>query len=78
MKKFKMELTWHNCYECPPEESFNDNLIVTDGKRVFKVKYDKNVGWFDLDNVNFLPFELIWSYWWADITQTVNECSDFK
>lgn len=76
--KFKMELVWHNCYECPPEESFNDNLIATDGKRVFKVKYDKNVGWFDLDNVSFLPFELIWSYWWADITQTVNECSDFK
>ena len=77
MKKFTMPLVWHNCYECPPEESFNDNLIATDGKRVFKVKYDKNVGWFDLDNVNFLPFELIWAYWWADITQTVHNCCDF-
>ena len=78
MKKFTMELVWHNCYECPPEESFNDNLIATDGERVFKVKYDKNVGWFDLDNIKFLPFELLWEYWWADIEQTVHGCSDFK
>jgi hypothetical protein len=78
MKKFKMELVWHNCYEYPPEETLNDNLIATDGKHVFKVKYDKNIGWFDLDNVRFLPFELLWEYWWADIVQTVQGCSDFK
>lgn len=76
--KFKMELTWHNCYEYPPAEAFNDNLIATDGKHVFKVKYDKNVGWFDLDNVRFLPFEMLCDYWWADIKQTVQGCPNFK
>ena len=75
--KFKIELVWHNCYEYPPAEAFNDNLVATDGKRVFKVKYDKNVGWFDLDNVRFLPFEMLCDYWWADIIQTVRNCSDF-
>ena len=31
MDKFKMELTWHNCKTCPPEECFNSYLLVTDG-----------------------------------------------
>ena len=77
MKKFKMELVWHNCYDCPPEEEFNSNLICTDGKTVFDVIYDKNNGWCNADTIRQLPPELLWKYWWADIIQTVRNCSDF-
>lgn len=78
MKKFKMELVWHNCYDCPPEEEFNSNLICTDGKTVFDVIYDKDEGWIDADTIKLLPPELLCEYWWADIKQTVQGCSDFK
>lgn len=78
MKKFKMELVWHNCYEYPPEEDFNANLICTDGKTIFDVIYNKNEGWINAETIKHLPPELLWEYWWADIIQTVHGCSDFK
>ena len=36
MKKFTMELVWHNCEECPPEEAVNEKLVMTDGVEVFE------------------------------------------
>lgn len=76
--KFTMPLTWHNCYSCPPEEQWNDKLWATDGNRVFPVVYDRENGWYDKEAREYLPFELIWKYWWADIEQTVRGCSEFK
>ena len=76
--KFKMELTWHNCYDCPPEEPYNDRLWVTDEEWVFPVKYQKAHGWYDKESGEYLPFELLWKYWWADPEQTVRGCSEFR
>lgn len=76
--KFKMELTWHNCYDFPPEESWNEKLWATDGKYVFPVVYEKARGWYDKEAGDYLPFDLIWEYWWADLEQTVRGCSEFK
>ena len=69
--KFKMELVWHNCYSYPPSESYNEHLFVTDGNEVFETKYIKGSGWFDYDKCEFLPPELLWKYWWADIERTI-------
>lgn len=76
--KFTMPLTWHNCQSCPPEEQWNDNLYVSDGKYVFKAEYSKENGWYNKTDCYYLYPELIWLYYWADIEQTVRGCSDFK
>lgn len=76
--KFKMELTWHNCYSCPPEESWNEKLWATDGKWVFPVKYYKTRGWYDQEAGEYLPFDMLYDYWWADPEQTVRDCSEFQ
>lgn len=78
INKFTMPLTWHNCYSYPPEEPYNDKLWATDGTWVFPVEYDREEGWYDKGAENYLPFELIWKYWWADLEQTVRGCSEFK
>lgn len=75
-KKFKMPIVWHNCYDCPPEELWNEKLWVTDGKYVFPVTYEKSCGWYNKESGDYLPFELIWQYWWADLEQTVRGCSE--
>lgn len=76
--KFKMPLTWHNCHHYPPTESYNSNLIVTDGTDVFKAKYDKLTGWMNMNTIRRLPFDMLYDYWWADLEQTVRGCSEFK
>lgn len=76
--KFKIELTWHNCLTCPPEEYWNDDLYVTDGEYLHSVKYSKEFGWWSRETGDYLPFDLLWKYWWADLNQTVNNCSEFK
>lgn len=76
--KFTMPLTWHNCQTYPPSEAYNSNLIATDGVSVFKVKYSRLTGWLNLDTVKCLPFDILYDYWWADVEQTVRECSEFK
>lgn len=76
--KFKMELTWHNCESYPPSEAHNDRLLATDGLWVFPVRYDRADGWYDVEDGNYLPFELIWKYYWADLNQTVRKCLEFK
>lgn len=79
MDKFKMELTWHNCKICPPEECTNDNLIATDGTDVFDafwyrpdgfMIYTKH-GWHGMyDDLN--------KWYWADIRQTVRKSKEFE
>ena len=76
--KFTMPLTWHNCYSCPPSEVYNDKLIATDGTNVFKAKYDKLTGWMNMDIIKYIPFDMVYDYWWADMEQTVRNCSEFK
>lgn len=79
MKKFKMELTWHNCLECPPEECTNDCLIATDGEDVFEAFWYRPNGfmirgkdrWHDL-------YKDLDKWYWADIRQTVQNDGRFK
>ena len=76
--KFKMELTWHNRQSYPPSEAYNSHLIVTDGVNAFRAKYDRLTGWLNLNTIRSLPFDMLYDYWWADVEQTVRECSEFK
>lgn len=71
MKKFTMELVWHNCYEYPPKEDYNDNLYITNGTLVHRAEYSTEDGWYDFRTGDYLSFELLWEYWWADMEQTV-------
>jgi hypothetical protein len=79
MKKFKIELTWHNCLECPPEECTNDYLIATDGTDVFEAFWYRPDGfmirgkdrWHDL-------YKDLDKWYWADIRQTVRGEHKFK
>ena len=79
MKKFKMELTWHNCKECPPEECTNDYLIATDGTDVFEAFWYRPNGfmirgkdrWHDL-------YKDLDKWYWADIRQIVQNDIRFK
>lgn len=71
MDKFKMELTWHNCKTCPPEESYNPYLVYTNGHIVEACSYYKKYGFPVMDD------ELD-QYWWADLRRTVRECRDFQ
>lgn len=78
MDKFTVELTWHNCKTYPPEEDFNDDLYITNGQYVHRVEYSKDEGWYDFRMGDYLPFEFLHEYWWADIAQTVRGASEFK
>lgn len=77
--KFKMELTWHNCLECPPEECTNDYLIATDGTDVFEAAWyapdgfmiHAQHGWHGI-------YEDLDKWYWADIRQTVRGDGRFK
>lgn len=71
--KQKMELIWHSCTDCLPNEDFNSRLYVTDGSDVFPVSWARenhlqrftHGGWYIEPGVNSE------GYWWADILQTV-------
>lgn len=78
MNKFVMELVWHNCYSCPPEEWRNDYLYVTDGKTFHSVKYSKDRGWWSRELGDYIPIDVLWEYWWADIEQTIQDEHRFK
>ena len=78
MNKFKMELTWHNCKTCPPEETYNDTLYVTNGQWVRRVEYSIEEGWYDYRVGDYLPFDYLCEYWWADMEQTVRGIKEFK
>lgn len=76
--KFKIELTWHNCLTYPPKEYWNKNLYISDGTYVSGVEYDKQYGWFDQSMGDYIPYQELYKYWWADLNQTVINCSEFK
>lgn len=40
--------------------------------------YEKARGWYNKETGDYLPFELIWKYWWADMEQTVRDCLEFN
>lgn len=77
MDKFKMELTWHNCKTCPPEECFNSYLLVTDGLAIHEMMWDEIFGSFWKVGLVIRGDELN-KYWWADIAQTVHKTPEFK
>ena len=77
MDKFKMELTWHNCKTCPPEEDFNFYLLVTDGWEIQEMCWDRILGGFKNKYSSIKGQDLI-KYWWADIAQTVHKTPNFK
>lgn len=76
--KFKMELVWHNCQSYPPEEYWNKNLYISDGTYVSGVEYDKQYGWFDQSAGDYISYQELHKYWWADLDQTVRECLEFE
>ena len=71
MKKFKMELTWHNCKTYPPKETFNPWLIYTDGYNIDYLVYYNKYGF-------PVPKDELHKYWWADLSRTVQESKEFK
>ena len=79
MKKFTMELVWHNCETYPPEEATNDYLIATDGVDVFEAAWYRPDGFMihAKHGWNGLYDELD-KWYWADIRQTVQNDGRFK
>ena len=77
MDKFKMELTWHNCKTCPPEEDFNSYLLVTDGRDIKEMRWVKSDNIF-INRYSEIKGEDLDKYWWADIIQTVHKTPEFK
>ena len=78
MNKFKMELTWHNCETCPPDELYNNRLIMTNGRYTFDVAYHQEIGWQRVADRVLIPQQQLKDYYWADIDQTVRGCPEFK
>lgn len=74
--KFTMNLVWHNCLECPPEESHNSCLFMTDSVNVFPVTYDNVSGWYDI--VDGCRADVNSHHYWADIEQTVQGDERFR
>lgn len=81
MKKFTMELVWHNCETYPPEEAMNDSLVMTNGVDVFRAFWYRPNG-FMIDINNNDNWHGIYEdqdkWWWADIRQTVRGEPKFK
>lgn len=80
MNKFKMELTWHSCETCLPEEDYNACLYVTDGNEVFPTTWRRDHNWQRFEHCYWYIEPGINSdgYWWADIEQTVRGTKEFK
>lgn len=71
MDKFKMELTWHNCKTCPPEENYNPYLVCTNGSSVEAITYYKKYGFPIADDE-------LHEFWWADLRRTIRNTKEFK
>ena len=79
MKKFTMELVWHNCCKYPPEEVTNDSLIMTDGTDVFEAFWYRPDGFMIHTKDGWRGvYEDQDKWWWADIKQTVRGEPKFK
>jgi hypothetical protein len=68
-----MELTWHNCKTCPPQEFENNSLIVTNGNDVYGLSWHRAEGyWIETDEgLKQIDCDELEFWWWADIEQTV-------
>lgn len=85
--KFTMNLVWYNCLECPPKESHNDCLFMTDGFNVCEVEYH-NSEWFTITSCVegewltitdcIKPIDITENHYWADIKQTVRDDVRFR
>ena len=80
MNKFKMELTWHSCTTCLPEEDYNPCLYVTDGNSVFGTTWKRDPNWQRFEHGKWYIEPGINSdgYWWADIEDTVRKTKQFE
>ncbi len=80
MDKFKMELTWHSCETCPPEEDYHPCLYVTDGDMVMCMRWKRDPSWqrFEGGSWYIEPGINATPYWWAYIIQTVQKTSNFR
>lgn len=81
MKKFTMELVWHNCLKCPPEEAANNYLIATDGYDVYDAAWYSPDGFMIYDRYDCRwhgLYEDLGVWYWADIKQTVKGEPRFK
>jgi hypothetical protein len=79
MKKFKMELVWHNCETYPPKEFSNNALIVTNGSDVLGMSWHRAEGYFVAENECCLRrLDNLENWWWADIKQTVQNDLRFQ
>lgn len=74
--KFTMNLVWHNCLECPPKESYNNYLFMTDGLCVWDVVY-RNGEWLTIADC-IESIDITENHYWADIEQTVRDDVRFK
>lgn len=79
MKKFTMELVWHNCWKCPPEEVTNDSLIMTDGVDAYETFWYRPDGFMIHTKDGWRGvYNGLKEWYWADIRQTVRGDSRFK
>lgn len=78
--KFKMELTWHSCTACPPEEDYNPCLYVTDGEVIMAMRWKRDPNWqrFEEGNWYIEPGVNSHKFWWADLVQTAQKTNEFK
>lgn len=78
--KFKMELTWHSCETCPPEEDYNPCLYVTDGYSIWFMRWKRDPNWqrFEDDGWYIEPNINANMFYWADIIQTIRKESRFS
>ena len=72
MKKFTMELVWHNRLIYPPKEFSNNALIATNGNDVLGMSWHRAAGYFIAeDEFHLRRLDDLENWWWADIEQTV-------
>lgn len=73
MNKHTMELVWHSCENCLPEEEYNPWLYVTDGQTVLQVVWKRTTDWqrFESGGWYIEPGVNAEGYWWADLNRTV-------
>lgn len=78
-KKFVIPLTWHNCETYPPSELENPFLLITNGENVYGAYWHRASGYYiAYDDEDMVLDVAAWKkWWWADIEQTVRDCSEF-
>lgn len=78
INKFAINLVWHNCLTYPPKEFWNNRLYVTNGEYLHEVEYNQERGWWSKDLGDYISFNELSHYWWADLEQTVVTSEEFQ